>query len=93
MFFVPNIALLRGTTSKHNGDEYCLNCLHSFRTKNKLESCIKVYKIKAFCNAVMPSGDTRKFKLNPYLKPDKVPFIVYAGLEKHHLLFMLTLSL
>ena len=24
-------ALLRGVTSKHYGDFYCLNCLHSFR--------------------------------------------------------------
>ena len=31
-------ALLRGITSKHYGDFYCLNCLHSFRSKNKLES-------------------------------------------------------
>ena len=28
-------ALLRGTTSKNNGDFCCLNCLHSFRTKKK----------------------------------------------------------
>ena len=34
-------ALLTGITSKQNDDEYCLNCLHSFRTKNKLESHIK----------------------------------------------------
>ena len=27
--------LLRGITSKHRGNFYCLNCLHSFRTKNK----------------------------------------------------------
>ena len=26
-------ALLRGITSKNNGDFYCLNCLNSFRTK------------------------------------------------------------
>ena len=31
-------ALLREITSKNNGNFYCLNCLHSFRTKNKLES-------------------------------------------------------
>ena len=37
-------ALLRGKTSKNNGDFYCLNCLHFFRTKNKLES----HKIKIF---------------------------------------------
>ena len=28
-------ALLRGTTSKSNGEFYCLNCLHSFRTKKQ----------------------------------------------------------
>ena len=27
-------ALLHGTTSKHKGDFYCLNCLHSFRTES-----------------------------------------------------------
>ena len=26
--------LLRGITSKHDGDFYCLNCLHSYRTKD-----------------------------------------------------------
>ena len=31
-------AFLHGITSKHKGDFYCLNCLHSFRTKNKLKS-------------------------------------------------------
>ena len=28
--------LLRGITLKYNGDFCCLNCLHSFRTENKL---------------------------------------------------------
>ena len=31
-------ALLKGITSKNKGDFYCLNCFHSFRTKNKFES-------------------------------------------------------
>ena len=35
-------ALSRGTTSKDDDVFYCLNCLHSFRTKNKLESHKKV---------------------------------------------------
>ena len=30
-------ALLRGTTSNHQGDFYCLNCFHSYRTLNKLK--------------------------------------------------------
>ena len=28
-------ALLRGVTSKHYGDFYCLNCLHSFATEKE----------------------------------------------------------
>ena len=30
--------LLRGITSKHHGNFYCLNCVHSIRTGNKLTS-------------------------------------------------------
>ena len=29
-------ALYRGITSKHHSGFYCLNCLHSFRTENKI---------------------------------------------------------
>ena len=29
--------LLKGITSNHKEDFYCLNCFHSYRTKNKLE--------------------------------------------------------
>ena len=44
-------ALLRGIASKYNGD-FCLNCLHSFRTKNKLELHKRVCEKKDFfkCN-------------------------------------------
>ena len=41
-------ALLRGITSKNNGTFYCSNCLHSFRTKNELESYKKVCESKDF---------------------------------------------
>ena len=34
-------ALFRKITSKHEGDLYCLNCSHSFRTKNKLKKLPK----------------------------------------------------
>ena len=42
-------ALLRGITSKNNSDFYCLNCLHYFRTKNKLESHKKACENKDLC--------------------------------------------
>ena len=30
-------ALLRGITSKHEGDFYCLNCFHSDSTKDRIK--------------------------------------------------------
>ena len=56
--------LLRGITSKNYGDFHCLNCLHSFRTKNKLESHKKVCENKDFCNVIMPSEDTKILEIN-----------------------------
>ena len=37
--------LFRGITSNHDGDFYCLNCLHSFRTDNALKNtkdCVRI---------------------------------------------------
>ena len=31
-------ALLKGITSKHHGNFYCLNCVHPFATENEHES-------------------------------------------------------
>ena len=59
-------ALLSEITSKHHGDFYRLNCLHSFATENKGESHKKVCKNKDFCNIVMPSEDTKILKFNQY---------------------------
>ena len=44
------LALLIAITSKHNSGFNWLNCLHSFRTKNKLQSHKKYVKIKIFEN-------------------------------------------
>ena len=37
--------LLRGISSNHDGDYYCLNCFHSYRTENKLNAPKKYVKI------------------------------------------------
>ena len=73
--------ILRGKTSKNNGDFYCLNCLHSFRTKIKLESHKRVCESKDFCNVIMTSEDTKTLEFNQYQKSDKAPFIIYADLQ------------
>ena len=41
-------ALLRGVTSKHDGDFYYLNFLHTFGTANKLKFHEKICKRKDF---------------------------------------------
>ena len=70
--------LLRGITSRHNGDFYCLNYIPFFRTENKLKSQGKVYKSKDFFGIVVPSEKEHMLKFNQYLKSDKMSYIVYA---------------
>ena len=74
-------ALIRGTTFKHHGDFYCLNCLHSFATEKRLESHKKVCENKIFCNVRILSEDIKKLEFNQYLKSYKAPFIIQADLE------------
>ena len=58
-----------------------MNCLHSFRRKNKRELHKKVCEKKDFGNIIMSSGDTKILEFNQYQKSDKAPFIIYADLE------------
>ena len=46
--------LLRGVTSKHHADFYCLNCFHSYRTKTKLEAHKKICENRDYCHVEMP---------------------------------------
>ena len=79
---IKNISgLLRGETSNHNGDLYCLNCFHSYTTKRKLKKCERICKEHDFCNPKMPVEDNKILKYNPGEKSLKVPFIIYADLE------------
>ena len=74
-------AVSREITSKHHGDFYCLNYLHTFTTENKRECHKKVCENLEFCNVVMPSEDTKMLEFNQYQKFDNAPFIIYADLE------------
>ena len=75
------MALLREITSKHYGNYYSLNCVRSFRTKNKLRSYRRVCETEDFCDTIMASEDTKILELNQYQKSDKAPFAIYADLE------------
>ena len=73
-----NISFIIKIVSKHF---YCLNCLHSFRAKDKLESPKKLCENKDFFNIVMISKETKTLKFNWYQISDKAPFIIYADFE------------
>ena len=74
-------ALLRGITSKHDGDFYCLNCFYSFTTENSLKKHENVCKDHGYCYVEMPDQDDNILKYNPEEKCMKVPFAICADLE------------
>ena len=72
---VKNLSgLFKGITSNHYGDFYCLNCFHSYKTKNKLEA-------HDYCHAEMPTKDNNIMEYNHGEKSMKLPFLIYADLE------------
>ena len=73
--------LLRGITSNHNGDFYCLNCLHSYSTKHKLKKHEKIFKNHDFCHLKMSVVHNNILETKPEKKSLKHPFIIYADLE------------
>ena len=82
---VKNLSrLLRGITSNHDGDFYCLSCFHSYRTKNKLDAHKKIRENHDYCHIEMPTKDNNIIKYKQGEKSIKLPFIVYADLECLH---------
>ena len=73
--------LLRGISSNHDGDHYCLNCFHSYRTENKLNAHKKICENHDYCNIEMPSPNNNLIKYNQGEKSLKLPFVIYADLE------------
>ena len=74
-------ALLRGITSNHKGHLYCLNCLHLYRTENKLKKHYNVFKNHYCCYLEMPKKNDNILKYNHGEKSLKVRFIIYTNLE------------
>ena len=60
-------ALFKGITSKHAGDVSCLNCLHSFKTENKLKN-MKMY-VKIMITVIQKClKKTKNIKIKPWKK-------------------------
>ena len=74
-------ALLRGIASSNNGDFYCLNCFHSYRTLTKLKKHERVCYNHDYCDLDMPEEGRNILKYSTGDKFLKAPFIIYADLE------------
>ena len=74
-------ALLKGITSNDNEGFYCLNCFHSYSTKNRLEKHERVCNDQDYCYVETPNEDNKILKCNHGEKSLKAPFMIYADLE------------
>ena len=73
--------LLRGITSNHNGDFYCLNCFHSYSIKNRLKKHERVCNDHDYCHVEMPNEDNKTLEYNHEEKSLQVPFIIDVDIE------------
>ena len=73
--------LLRGITSNNHGDFYCLNCLHSYKTKQKLKKHEKVCNNHNYCYVKMSNEFQKILKYHPVEKSLKFPFMINVDLE------------
>ena len=74
-------ALLRGISSSNNGDCYCLNCFHLYRTLNKLKKHERIFNNHDYCCVDMQEEGKYILKYSPGDKSLKAPFMIYADLE------------
>ena len=74
-------SLLKGITSKHNGDFYCLSCFRAYTTRIRLERHKNECENHDYCRVEIPNEDNKILKYNYAEKSMKAPFIIYADLE------------
>ena len=79
---VTNLSgLLKGISSNHKEDFYCLNCFNSYTTKNKLKEHEEICNNHNSCRIEMPEWVNKTIKHNPGEKSLKAPFAIYLHLE------------
>ena len=75
-------ALLRGITSDHHRDFYCLKLFSLiYSTKDKLKKHKYVCENHDYCYIEMPKEDNKVLKYNHGENSMKVPLIIYANLK------------
>ena len=60
---------------------YCLNCLHFFKTENKLISHKKVCKKKDILELKCHQKQIIILDFNRHMKSDKMSYIIYADIK------------
>ena len=73
--------LFRGVPSNNNGDLYCLNRLHSYRTENALKNHEQLCSNHDYCEIIMPTKGKNIVKYNSGEKSLKVANVIYFDLE------------
>ena len=68
--------LLTRITPKHEGRFSCLNCFHSYSTKNKFKKHYDVCKNHHYCYVEMPEEDKKNIKIQPWGNVNET-FIIY----------------
>ena len=80
--------LFRRFSSKHDGDFYCLGCLHSYRTKRTLKKHERLCKNHDYCKVTMPNDKNNILQYQSGTKSLKMPYIMIADtealLKKHY---------
>ena len=69
-------ALLGEITSNHVGGFYCLNCLHSYRIKDKLKKHGNACKNHDYCYVEIPKEDSKILKYSHGEKSMRTPFLI-----------------
>ena len=73
--------LLRGISSNHVGDYYCLGCFHSYSTDNKLKKHERLCNNHKFCETEMPPEKDKMLKYSQGQKLLRVPVAYYSDIE------------
>lgn len=69
--------LFRDITGKNNGDYYCLNCFHWYRTEDKLKEHELICTNHDYCNLISPDENNKilQYKQGSYMLKMAMIFI------------------
>ena len=71
------VSIIYRITSNHDGDIYCLNCFHSYRSENKLKKHEKIFNDHDYCYVEMPDEFSEILKYNHEEKSLKAPAMLF----------------